>query len=85
MPQHVRVGLEPEPGLTARTRHHAGEASGAEGRSPLRGEHEGRLGLLFALKAASAPVVRLRGSDGCLAPLRRARATAAEQGGRTPQ
>ena len=41
--KHVRVRLEGQLGLPAHPFDHAGEASGAEGRSPLRGEqHAGR-------------------------------------------
>jgi hypothetical protein len=35
----------------ARAFNHAGETSRREWRTALRGEHEGRLGLLFALEA----------------------------------
>ena len=49
--KHVRVGLEAQTRLNASTLNHAGEASGTKGRSTLRSEDEGRLGLLFALKA----------------------------------
>jgi hypothetical protein len=51
VPQHVRVGFEAKTRLTASALDHACEASGAEGRPTLRREHEGRLGVLLALKA----------------------------------
>jgi hypothetical protein len=51
VPQHVRVGLEAKTRLSASALDHSSEASGAEGRSSLRSEHEGRLRLLLALKA----------------------------------
>ena len=40
VPQHVRVRLEPQLGLSARTFHHAGKACRAEGCPSLRSEHE---------------------------------------------
>src|ERR1017187_5345248 len=55
MPKHVRVRLEGQLGLPPRPFNHAGEASGAERRSPFRGEHEGRLGPLFALEPPQRP------------------------------
>ena len=65
MPQHVRVCLEGELGLDPCPLDHAREPGSAEGCPALRGEHEGRLGLLLALEAAAAPAARPRGSDGC--------------------
>ena len=50
VPEHVRMRLEPELGLGPRSLDHAGEPSGRERCAPLRGEHEGRLGLLVALE-----------------------------------
>ncbi len=55
VPQHVRVRLEAELGLGPCPLDHAGEASGGERRAPLRSEHEGRLGLLLALKPPQRP------------------------------
>jgi hypothetical protein len=49
MAQHVRMGLEAETRLDPSPFDHAGKANGAEGRSALRREHEGRLRLLLAL------------------------------------
>jgi hypothetical protein len=49
------VRLEGQVGLPARPFDHAGEASGAERRSAFRGEHEGRLGFLLALKPPQRP------------------------------
>src|SRR5262245_63225012 len=49
MPQHVRVRLECEFGLDRCPFHHAGEPGSAERCPALRGEHEGRLGLLLTL------------------------------------
>jgi hypothetical protein len=45
VPQHVRVRLEPQLGLPARTLNHAGEACRAEGYSPF--EREGRQSALL--------------------------------------
>jgi hypothetical protein len=50
VPQHVRMGLEGELGLPARTFNHAREPCGGEGRAPIRREHERRLRLLLALQ-----------------------------------
>ena len=50
VPEHVRVRLEGKLGLDPCSLDHAGEPGGAEGCPALRGEHEGRLGLLLALK-----------------------------------
>jgi hypothetical protein len=47
--EHVRMGLEAPTRLSASPLNHAGEASGAEGRSAFRREYEGRLWLLLAL------------------------------------
>ena len=55
VPQHVRVSLEAQTRLNACTLNHPGEASGAEGGTTLRCEHEGRLGFLLALKARGTP------------------------------
>ena len=55
VPEHVRVRLEGQLGLRACPLDHAGEASGAERRSALRREHEGRLGLLLALEPPQRP------------------------------
>jgi hypothetical protein len=52
VPKHVRVYLEPQTSLRTRTLDHAGEASSCEWGTPLRCEHEGRLGLLLALEAS---------------------------------
>jgi hypothetical protein len=52
VPEHVRMRLEPQLGLGACTLDHASEASGAEGCSPLRREHERRSWFLLALKAS---------------------------------
>lgn len=51
VPKHMRVRLEPKLGVAPSSLDHAGEAGGAKGRSPLRSEHEGRLGLLLTLEA----------------------------------
>jgi hypothetical protein len=48
--KHVWVRLEGQLGLPARPFDHAGEASGAKRCPAFRGEHEGRLGFLLALK-----------------------------------
>ena len=53
--EHVRVRLEAQLGLLARPFDHAGEASGAERCPAFRGEHEGRLGFLLALKPPQRP------------------------------
>lgn len=50
VPKHVRVGLETQLGLGACPFDHPGEPSSSEWRSPLRGEHEGRLEPLLALE-----------------------------------
>jgi len=50
MPQHVRMRLEAEPCLCARTLDHPGEACGGEGGAALRREHKGRLRLLLPLQ-----------------------------------
>ena len=50
VPEHVRVRLEGKLGFDPCPLDHAGEPGGAEGRPALRGEHEGRLGLLLALE-----------------------------------
>ena len=55
VPKHVRVRLEGQLGLPARPFDHAGEASGAERCPAFRGEHEGRLGFLLALKPPQRP------------------------------
>jgi hypothetical protein len=55
MPQHMGVGLEPEVRLHACTLDHARETCGREGGAALRGEYEGRLGLLFALQPPEPP------------------------------
>ncbi len=59
VPQHMRVSLEPEPSLDPCPLDHAGEASGSEWRSPLRSEHEGRLGFLLALEPSQGSRARL--------------------------
>jgi hypothetical protein len=48
--EHVRVRLEDKPCASPGAIDHAGEAGGSERRPALRGEHERRLGVLFALK-----------------------------------
>jgi len=50
VPEHVRVRLEAEPRLSSRPLNHAGETCGRKRRTAFRGEYEGRLGLLLALK-----------------------------------
>ena len=50
VPEHVRVRLKAKLGLDACPLDHAGEAGGRERRAAFRGEDEGRLGLLLALK-----------------------------------
>jgi hypothetical protein len=50
VPEHVRVRLKAELGLDTCALDHAGETGSRERRAPLGGEHEGRLGFLFALK-----------------------------------
>ena len=52
VPEHVWMSLEPWTRLSARPLNHAGEACGAERRSTLLREHEGRLGLLLALEGS---------------------------------
>src|SRR5262245_4786376 len=49
MPEHVRVRLERKLRFDPCPLDHAGKPGGAEGSAALRGEHEGRLGLLLAL------------------------------------
>ena len=44
-----------ELGLDTRALYHAGKACGRERRSPLAGEHERRLGILFPLQLAQDP------------------------------
>ena len=53
--QHMRVYLKTNASVDPCSFHYAGEASRAEGRSPFRSEHEGRLGLLLALKSPQRP------------------------------
>ena len=56
VPEHVGVRLKGQLGLVPPCPlHHASEPGGAEGFTPLRGEHEERLGLLFALKPPQGP------------------------------
>ena len=50
VPQHVRMGFEPQLRFGPCALDHAGKPRRGERRSPLRGEHERRLGLLFALE-----------------------------------
>jgi hypothetical protein len=50
MAQHVQMALAPKLGRSARALHHAAEASPGERRATLRGEHERRFWLLFALE-----------------------------------
>jgi len=50
VPEHVRVGFEPQLRFGACALDHAGKPRRGERRSPLRGEYERRLGVLFALK-----------------------------------
>jgi hypothetical protein len=52
--EHVRVRFEPELGFGACSLDHAGKPCGGEWRAPLGSEHEGRLGLLFALEPPKA-------------------------------
>lgn len=49
VPQHVGMRLEGELCLDPGPLDHAGKPCGAEGRSPFRREHKGRLRLLLAL------------------------------------
>jgi len=53
--QHVRVRLERQLGLPARPFDHAGEASRTKRSPAFRGEHEGQLGFLLALKPPQRP------------------------------
>ena len=55
VPEHVRVRLEGKLGLDPCPLDHAREPGGAEGCPALRGEHEGRLGLLLALEPPQRP------------------------------
>ena len=55
VPEHVRVCLDRQLGSDARSFNHAGEAGRREWSAALRGEHEGRLRLLFALEPAEGP------------------------------
>jgi len=55
VPQHVRVGLEPQLGLDARPFHHAGEPGSGERRSPLGGEDKRGLGFLVPLQPPERP------------------------------
>src|ERR1035437_6047006 len=55
VPKHVWVRLEGQLGLPARPFDHAGEASRTERCPAFRGEHEGRLGFLLALKPPQRP------------------------------
>src|SRR6516225_11092521 len=55
MPEHVRVELEPKLRLDPCALNHAGEPCRRKGRPALRGEHEGRLGLLLALQPSQSP------------------------------
>ena len=50
--KHVRVRLEGQLGFGARALDHASETGSGEWRAALRGEHEGRLGVLFTPKPA---------------------------------
>src|SRR5450631_4388617 len=50
VPQHMWMHLEPEVSLSTRALYHAGKASGGEGSTAFRSEHEGRLRFLFPLK-----------------------------------
>jgi hypothetical protein len=54
-PEHMRVRLEGELCLPACTLDHPGKPGGAKGCPALRCEHEGRLGLLLALKPPQRP------------------------------
>jgi hypothetical protein len=53
--EHVGMRLEAQLSLPACPFDHAGEASGAERCPAFRGEHEGRLGFLLALKSPQRP------------------------------
>jgi len=53
--KHVWVRLEGQFGLPARPFDHAGEASRTKRCPAFRGEHEGRLGFLLALKPPQCP------------------------------
>ena len=55
VPKHVRVRLEGQLGLPARPFDNAGEASRTKRCPAFRGEHEGRLGFLLALKPPQRP------------------------------
>jgi hypothetical protein len=50
--QHVRVRLEGQLGLSARSLDHAGEPGAGKGRPSLRGEYEGAFRLLLAFEPA---------------------------------
>jgi hypothetical protein len=52
MAQHVRMSLEAKTRFAPSPLDHAGKACSGEGCSAFRREHEGRLGVLFALKAS---------------------------------
>ena len=53
--EHVRMRLETQLGLRACTLDHAGEAGRGKWGATFRGEHEGGLGLLLALKPPQGP------------------------------
>ncbi len=50
MPEHVRVGFEPELGFRPCSLDHPGETGGGKWRAPLRREDEERFWRLFALE-----------------------------------
>jgi len=53
--EHVWVRLEAQLRQRSRSLDHAGEPSRRKWRSPLRGEHEWRFGLLLALEPPQRP------------------------------
>jgi len=72
MSEHVRVRLEAELRPDTSALNHPGETCGREWRPPLRGEHEGRLGVLLALEPPQSsqlvPNDRVRAGSAMLGP-----------------
>jgi hypothetical protein len=64
VPEHARLRLEGQLGHFSSSFDHPGETGGRERRASLRGEHEWRLRLVFALEPAPPSIEHTIGDGG---------------------